>query len=338
LLIDKTIEDGGMHSAARVFIANSGSEANEAAIKFARKVGKTLDEAGEKIEVVSFHNSFHGRTMGALSATPNPKYQKPFGPMVPGFKYGNYNNIAALPELVTEKTCGVIIEPIQGEGGVNVASEEFLIALTKRCKEVGAVLIYDEIQCGMGRTGKLWAHSVLPKEAHPDILTTAKALGNGVPIGATIVNEYVSSKIVTGDHGTTFGGNPLACRIGHYCLTRLSDPAMHKDVLAKEKIFKSEFEKLRQRFPKQIKEVRGRGLILGLQLSEDPTPVITAARERGLMIITCGTNTLRFVPPLVITEEEIRSGVAILGEALDVVFKQRQEVEGTKGQEEMQDS
>jgi acetylornithine aminotransferase len=338
LLIDKTLESGGMHSAARVFIANSGSEANEAAIKFARKVGKTVDASGNKIDVVSFQGSFHGRTMGALSATPNPKYQKPFGPMVPGFRYGTYNDIAALPELVNERTCGVIIEPIQGEGGVNVASEEFLVALAKRCREVGAVLIYDEIQCGMGRTGELWAHSVLPKEAHPDILTTAKALGNGIPIGATIVNEYVSGKIVTGDHGTTFGGNPLACRIGHYCLTRLSDPALQREVLAKEQVFKKHFKQLQQKYPSQIKEVRGRGLILGLQLNEDPTPIITAARERGLMIITCGTNTLRFVPPLVISEEEIASGMRILEEAMAVVFQQGEEVEGTKGQQEMRDS
>ncbi|KIW06425.1 uncharacterized protein PV09_02873 [Verruconis gallopava] len=321
LLIEKTLESGGMHSASRVFIANSGSEANEAAIKFARKVGKTIDESGEKTEIVSFHNSFHGRTMGSLSATPNPKYQKPFGPMVPGFKYGHYNDVEAISTLVNEKTCGVIIEPIQGEGGVNVASEEFLIGLAKRCREVGAVLIYDEIQCGMGRTGHLWAHSTLPKEAHPDILTTAKALGNGIPIGATIVNDHVSSKIVTGDHGTTFGGNPLACRIGHYCLTRLSDPALHKEVLVKEQIFRKHFEALQQMYPSQIKEIRGRGLILGLQLSEDPTPIVNAARERGLMIITCGTNTLRFVPPLIITEQEIEQGMQILKQAMGAVFK-----------------
>jgi len=189
----------------------------------------------------------------------------------------------------------------------------------------------------MGRTGKLWAHSSLPKEAHPDILTTVKALGNGIPIGATIVNEYVSSKIVTGDHGTTFGGNPLACRVGHYCLTRLSDPNMHKDVLAKEQVFRKHFEHLRNKFPRQIREIRGKGLILGLQLSEDPTQIVTAARERGLMIITCGTNTLRFVPPLVITESEIASGMQILEQAMDVVFKQGEEVEGTQGQQEMQD-
>ncbi|KAJ9665610.1 acetylornithine aminotransferase [Coniosporium apollinis] len=338
LLIEATTSSGGMHTASRVFICNSGSEANEAALKFSRKVGKTLDPSGAKHEIVSFHNSFHGRTMGSLSATPNPKYQKPFAPMLPGFRYGEYNNIAAIDELVTEKTCGVIIEPIQGEGGVNVATPDFLLALRRRCNEVGAVLIYDEIQCGLSRTGQLWAHAALPKEAHPDILTTAKALGNGFPIGATIVNEAVASRIVTGDHGTTFGGNPLACRVAHYVLSRLTEPELQRGVLAKEKVFRKGFERLRRRFPEVVTEVRGRGLILGLQLSRDPTPVVTAARERGLLVITCGTNTLRFVPPLVISEEEIEQGMRILEEAMEVVFKTNERVPGTKGQEEMQDS
>jgi acetylornithine aminotransferase len=324
-----------MHNASKVFICNSGSEANESAIKFARKVGKVLDESGAKHEVVSFKNSFHGRTMGSLSATPNPKYQKPFAPMLPGFKYGTYNDIAGLNDLVTDKTCGVIIEPIQGEGGVNVASEEFLTALARRCREVGAVLIYDEIQCGLSRTGQLWAHATLPKEAHPDIITTAKALGNGFPIGATIVNEAVASKIVTGDHGTTFGGNPLGSRIAHNIVTRLSDTKLQNAVLIKEKLFREHFARIQKRFPDVIQEVRGRGLILGLQLNADPTPVITAARERGLLVITCGTNTLRFVPPLVISEAEIAEGMGILEEAMAVVFKSSEVVEGTKGQQEM---
>jgi acetylornithine aminotransferase len=324
-----------MHNASKVFICNSGSEANESAIKFARKAGKVVDESGAKHEIVSFKNSFHGRTMGSLSATPNPKYQKPFAPMLPGFKYGTYNDITALNDLVTDKTCGVIIEPIQGEGGVNVASEEFLIALAQRCRDVGAVLIYDEIQCGLGRTGQLWAHAALPKEAHPDIITTAKALGNGFPIGATIVNEAVASKIVTGDHGTTFGGNPLGCRIAHNIVTRLSDAKLQNAVLIKEKLFREHFSRIRKRFPDVVQEVRGRGLILGLQLNADPTPVITAARERGLLVITCGTNTLRFVPPLVISEAEIAEGMGILEEAMAVVFKSSEAVEGTKGQQEM---
>lgn len=311
-----------MQTASKVFICNSGSEANEAAIKFARKVGKTRDPSGEQHEIVSFQNSFHGRTMGSLSATPNSKYQKPFSPMVPGFRYGTYNYTAGIKDLVTEKTCGVIIEPIQGEGGINVATSSFLQALRNRCNEVNAVLIYDEIQCGLSRTGNLWAHQTLPASAHPDILTTAKALGNGFPIGATVVSEDVADAIVTGDHGTTFGGNPLACRLAHYIFSRLSEPSLQQGVLQKERVFRHGFQALELRFPGLISQVRGRGLILGLQLTRDPAPIVTAARERGLLVITCGTNTLRFVPPLVISDEQIREGLAILEEAMAAVVNE----------------
>ncbi|KAK3344195.1 pyridoxal phosphate-dependent transferase [Lasiosphaeria hispida] len=317
LLVEKTLESGGMHDAAAVFICNSGSEANEAGIKFARKVGKVLDPSGAKHEIVSFRNAFHGRTMGSLSATPNPKYQAPFAPMVPGFRVGTYNDIEAIPALVTGNTCSVIVEPIQGEGGVQVATDEFLLALAKRCREVGALLHYDEIQCGMSRTGEgLWAHSRLPAAAHPDILTTAKALGNGFPIGATIVNQKVAEKIKVGDHGTTFGGNPLACRLAHYIVSRLADEGLQKEVAAKGEVFRKGFEGLRERYPKLVQEVRGRGLILGVQLTEDPSSIVTAARERGLLVITAGTNTLRFVPSLTVTDGEIAEGLAILEEAI----------------------
>jgi acetylornithine aminotransferase len=351
-LIQLTHATGGMSTATRTFICNSGSEANEAAIKFARKVGKSLSpnpkhdadfapmvpgfKSADKTEFVSFHNSFHGRTMGSLSATPNPKYQAPFSPMVPGFKYGKFNDVDAIKDLVTEKTCGVVVEPIQGEGGVNVATPEFLFALRKRCTEVGAVLIYDEIQCGLGRTGTFWAHAGYPKECHPDIVTTAKALGNGFPIGATIVNDFVCDKIATGDHGTTFGGNPLGSRVASYILTRLSSPEILGSIPDKEQMFRKHFSNLRSKFPEQIKEVRGKGLILGLQLTTDPTPIVTAARERGLLIITCGTNTLRFVPPLVITEQEIAEGMQILGEAMESVWGKGESMKGTEGQGEMQ--
>ena len=335
-MIHKTKAQGGMKDASRAFICNSGSEANEAALKFCRKVGKTRDPSGAKIEIVSFNGSFHGRTMGSLSATPNPKYQKPFAPMIPGFLYSDYNDDTGLDTLITEKTCGVIIEPIQGEGGVNVATPHFLQRLRDRCDAVGAVLVYDEIQCGLSRTGQLWAHQILPSSAHPDILTTAKALGNGYPIGATIVSEKISDCIVTGDHGTTFGGNPLACRLAHYIFSRLSEPELQQSVLEKEQIFRKGFEELRGRFPDAIGEARGRGLILGLQLNQDPTPIVTAARERGLLVITCGTNTLRFVPPLIISEEEIRDGLRILQEAMQVVLDPNMKSPpGTKGQQEM---
>lgn len=320
LLVEKTLASGGMHDASSVFICNSGSEANEAGIKFARKVGKVLDPSGNKHEIVSFQNAFHGRTMGALSATPNPKYQAPFAPMVPGFRVGTYNDIAGINDLVTEKTCSVIVEPIQGEGGVQVGSDKFLVALAKRCREVGALLHYDEIQCGLSRTGSLWAHGRLPKEAHPDILTTAKALGNGFPIGATIVNAHVAEKIKVGDHGTTFGGNPLACRLAHYIVNRLADEKLQEEVVAKGAVFVRGFGQLRSKYPELITEIRGRGLILGVQLAQDPGPIIKAARERGLLVITAGTNTLRFVPALTVTEEEIVQGLQILDEAIGAVL------------------
>ncbi|KAF2464945.1 acetylornithine aminotransferase mitochondrial precursor [Lindgomyces ingoldianus] len=334
-IIQLTHATGGMSTAARTFICNSGSEANEAAIKFARKVGKSVSPEKPKFEIVSFHNSFHGRTMGSLSATPNPKYQAPFAPMVPGFRYGTYNDIDAVKDLVTEETCGVIVEPIQGEGGVNVATPEFLLALRKRCSEVNAVLIFDEIQCGLGRTGTFWAHAGYSKECHPDILTTAKALGNGFPIGATIVNNFVCKHIKIGDHGTTFGGNPLGSRIASYILSRLSSPEILDAIPRKEQAFRQHFATLQYRFPDQIAEVRGKGLILGLQLNSDPTPIITAARERGLLVITCGTNTLRFVPPLVVTEAEIEEGMGILSEAMESVWSKDEKIDGTKGQEEI---
>lgn len=317
LLIEQTLASGGMHDAAAAFICNSGSEANEAAIKFARKAAKaTTPSNTNKHEIVSFRNAFHGRTMGSLSATPNPKYQSPFTPLIPGCRVGDLNDTAALPTLITPQTCAVLVEPIQGEGGVQVASDAFLTALARRCREVDAVLVHDEIQCGLSRTGRFWAHAHLPKEAHPDIVTTAKALGNGFPIGATLVNARVAGRIKVGDHGTTFGGNPLACRVAVRIVERLADGGLQAGVVRKGAVFRDGFERLRARFPGLVQEVRGRGLILGLQLSEDPAGIVRAARERGLLVITAGTNTLRFVPSLVMSEEEIREGLGILEEAI----------------------
>jgi acetylornithine aminotransferase len=319
-LVSTTRETGGMHDASRAFVCNSGTEANEAAIKFARKVGKELDPSGQKIELVSFRGAFHGRTLGALSVTPTEKYQRPFGPLIPGCRVGDLNiDKAAIEKLVTPRTAGVLVEPIQGEGGVHVATPEFLTALAKRSREVGAVLIYDEIQCGLGRTGQFWAHTVLSKEAHPDIITTAKALGNGYPVAATITNEFVSGKVVVGDHGTTFGGNPLGARIAHHIVGRLSDPQLLQAVVVKEKMFRRRFDQMQKRWPGVVNEIRGRGLILGVQLDRDPAPVVQAARERGLLVITAGTNTLRFVPSLIVEEGQIESGCDILEEAIESV-------------------
>lgn len=317
-LVTKTVESGAMFNASRAFIANSGSEANEAAIKFARKWGHTKDSTGKKIELVSFKNSFHGRTYGSLSVTANSKYQDPFRPMVPGVKIGDLNDISALESLVTEHTCGVIVEPIQGEGGVNAASKEFMIALRKRCNEVDALLIYDEIQCGLGRTGDLWAHAAFSKEAHPDILTMAKALGNGFPISATVTTEAVEQVLKVGDHGTTYGGNVLASRVGHYVFSEISEPQFLSEVRRKSNILRTLLENLQQSYPNVISEIRGRGLILGLQLTTDPTPFIKTAAEYGLLIITCGTNTIRFVPALNIPDSAIYEGIDILSKVFTV--------------------
>ena len=337
LLIQETQKQSPGSELSQVFVSNSGSEANEAAIKFARKVTYAKDPSTTQRDIVSFHESFHGRTYGSLSATPNKKYQPPFGPMLPGFRYGTYNDVAGVKDLVTENTAGVIVEPIQGEGVVNVATPEFLQALRKRCDEVGAVLIFDEIQCGLSRTGDLWAHTA--SGVHPDILTTAKALGNGIPIGATLVSgKTVAPFIKTGDHGTTFGGNPLACRVAHHVFERLAKSKLQEEVRAKSKLFFNASETLNQKFPGVIKEVRGRGLIIGYQLSDEAksksTEIITAARERGLLVITAGDGVIRIVPPLVISEDEITRGLAILEQAMEVVFNKSDDVTPTKGQQE----
>ncbi|OAL72361.1 acetylornithine aminotransferase [Trichophyton violaceum] len=334
-LVSTTLTSGAMRTATQAFICNSGTEANEAALKFARKVGHSLDTTGAKHEIVSFQGSFHGRTFGALSATPNPKYQAPFAPMVPGFKYGKYNDIEQLPTLITDKTCGVIVEPIQGEGGVNVASAEFLTALRARCDQVGAVLIFDEIQCGLSRTGSLWAHahpSLRPKNgskpAHPDILTTAKALGNGFPIGATIISsDTVGKYIKVGDHGTTFGGSPLACAVGNHVLTRLANKDLQDSVNSRSQTLIKGLKRLQERYPDAVSEIRGRGLILGLQLTapyvSKVSDILGSARDKGLLIISAGDGCIRFVPPLVINDAEIEVGLGILDEAMgEVVNKE----------------
>ncbi|KKY23476.1 putative acetylornithine aminotransferase [Phaeomoniella chlamydospora] len=338
LLINETKKADPNSNLSQVFICNSGSEANEAALKFARKVSYSKDPNSGKTDIVSFHNSFHGRTFGSLSATPNKKYQAPFGPMVPGFRYGTYNDISAIADLITDKTCGVIIEPIQGEGGINIATTEFLQALRKRCDEVDAILIFDEIQCGLSRTGSFWGY--IPSGVQPDIITTAKALGNGFPIGATLVSESaVTQHIKTGDHGTTFGGNPLACRLAHYIVSRLASPDLQLGVQSKLTPFKSAFDSWTRKYPGVFSEFRGRGLIIGFQFAEKyhdkAAELVTAARERGLLVITAGTGCLRIVPPLTITEEEIGEGLEILEEAMDAVFKKADNIGATRGQQEI---
>lgn len=321
-----------MRDAAQTFVCNSGTEANEAALKFARKVARTLDPSGTKHELVSFAHSFHGRTLGALSATPNAKYQEPFAPLLPGCRAGAFNDIAGLETLITDRTAGVIIEPVQGEGGVYVAQPEFLAALRARCDAVGAVLIFDEIQSGLGRTGSLWAHAhpALSPTVHPDILTTAKALGNGVPIGAVLVSERVGIAVHAGDHGTTFGGNLLACAVGTHVLQRLTSPdgagtnpptSISSNVAARSQQLLDGLRALQGAHPGVIADVRGLGLLVGAQLKEPYAgrvgELVQTSRDRGVLVLTAGSGCVRFAPALTVSEETLGEGLKKFGEALN---------------------
>ncbi|KAF8313073.1 acetylornithine and succinylornithine aminotransferase [Clavulina sp. PMI_390] len=331
LLVQLTQRDGGLGFApnsspsaekgAKVFFSNTGAEANEGALKFARKVAKDRwlaqnpsangdASACEKTGIVCFENGFHGRTMGALSVTTNPKYQAPFAPLIPGVRVGKLNDASkqAMRSLIDETTCTVIVEPIQGEGGVRASEVEFLRGLRKRCNEVGAVLIYDEIQCGLFRTGSMWAHSSLPLDCHPDIVTMAKPLANGFPISAILVTDEIANAISIGSHGTTFGGSPLATRLGHHVLSRISDPAFLSSLSSVSAHLRSRLAQLPLFFPDLIHpELRGRGLISGIAFKNPSHPgqIMQMARERGVLLLTAGSDAVRLVPSLNVSQEEV---------------------------------
>lgn len=316
-LVARTIESDGMQDAQRVFLCNSGTEANEAALKFARKYAKGINE--QKTEIIAFENGFHGRTMGALSVTANPKYQAPFAPLIPGVHIADPSSIESVKKVISkEKTAAVIIEPVQGEGGVNVVQPEFLIELKQLCEQNNVVLIYDEIQCGLGRTSLLWAHCELPSTAHPDIVTMAKALGNGFPIGAVMTNEKIEKALSVGDHGTTYGGNPLGSAVGLHVVETVSDKNFLKEVSEKSALFQKGLSEIVEKFPDHVEGVKGKGLLLGLQLTSklDSGLVVEKAREYGLLVITAGGNVIRIVPALNIPLQTIEEGLKMLSTAL----------------------
>jgi len=312
-----------------VFFANSGTEANEGALKIARRLARArTDDSTSKTFFVCFENAFHGRTMGALSVTPNSKYQAPFRPLVGDVRVGKVNELEGLNELIDENTCGVIVEPIQGEGGVNVVEMGWLSAVRKRCDEVKATLIFDEVQCGLYRTGSLWAHSRLPVDCHPDIVTMAKPLAGGYPIGAVMVRDEVAKPMGPGAHGTTFGGSPLACALGHYVLSRVSDPAFVAYIDDISSYLETRLHCLPGWFPKTIQpEIRGRGLMRGLgfwnngKVMKDrvaPGKVMELARERGLLVLTAGSDAVRLVPSLNVGRAEVDFAVDVLESCLSV--------------------
>ncbi|SAM85370.1 related to acetylornithine aminotransferase precursor [Ustilago bromivora] len=315
----------------KVFLANSGTEANEAALKFARKAAKSYPTKGsdKKTGLVSFKNAFHGRTMGALAMTPNPKYQAPFAPLIGDVKVGTYNDVAGVENLIDETTAGVIVEPVQGEGGIFPASLEFLQALRKRCDEAGAMLIFDEIQCGLFRAGTLWCHSEYPTNAHPDMVTIAKPLANGFPIGAVLMRDSVANLIAVGDHGTTFGGGPLTSRIAHHVLGRLASNELGESMMESSQALFSRLKNLVAMFPDLLlndpeagkPSPRGKGLIVGVS-TKDPAhagKVVALARQRGLLILTAGSDTIRILPSLTVTREQVDKAVDIIESCLLVV-------------------
>lgn len=300
----------------KVFFCNSGAEANEAAIKLARKYAK-LRWGPERYEIITMYNSFHGRTLATITATGQESLQRGFEPLLPGFRYCPFDDLGAVEEAITERTCAVMVEPIQGEGGVRVPSEGYLRGLKEICRQKEVLLIYDEVQTGMGRTGKLFAHQ--HEEAPPDIMTIAKALGGGVPIGAMVTTDEVAQAFSAGDHASTFGGNPLAARAASVALDVLLQERVLENCERVGRYLLKGLEDLAYRFP-QIKEVRGRGLMIGVELEGlSAKEVAKGCLQKGILINAIGENVLRLLPPLIITEAEVDRLLEVMQEVLQEV-------------------
>ncbi|HEX8949014.1 MAG TPA: acetylornithine transaminase [Dissulfurispiraceae bacterium] len=302
------------HSFAdKAFFCNSGAEANEAAIKLARKYAKEhFDES--RYEIITALNSFHGRTLATVTATGQEKFQKGFEPLMPGFKYVPFNDIGALESAITQNTCAIMLEPIQGEGGVKIPSDDYLSKVRELCDSHGLLLILDEVQTGIGRTGKLFAYEHYG--VTPDIMTLAKGLGGGVPIGAMLATEKVASAFAPGNHASTFGGNPLVCTAAVATLeTILEDGFVLDHCNRMGKYFIERLEQLKGYY-EQIIAVRGKGLLIAMELTRDGMPIVKACLERGILINCTGGNILRFMPPLTVEEKDIDHLAETLDELL----------------------
>lgn len=299
----------------RVFFTNSGTEAVEGAIKLAKKYAYLKDGSTDH-EIIAMEHSFHGRSMGALAVTGNKHYQEAFGPMIPGIRFAQFNNLDSVKELVNDKTCAIIFETIQGEGGVYPAKKEFIEGVRKLCDEKGILLILDEIQCGMGRSGSMFAFQQYGVK--PDIVTSAKALGCGVPIGAFMATEQVAKALVPGDHGTTYGGNPLACAAAVEVFRLFDKLNVTDNVKNVGKYLETQLKSLVEKYD-VVKAQRGIGLIQGIELTVNPKDVIAKCLDNGLILFSAGTNVIRFVPPLVITRDDVDQMMVRLKKALDEV-------------------
>ena len=299
----------------RIFLANSGAEANEGAIKLARKYAKKISL--DKVNIITAENSFHGRTLATLTATAQPKYQKGYEPLPQGFSHVPYNNIAALAQAMNSQTAAVMLEPIQGEGGIQVPDPSYLEQVRALCDKHQALLILDEIQTGMGRTGKMFAfqHSTIT----PDIVTLAKGLGGGVPIGAVLASEKVAGAFAPGDHGSTFGGNPLASAAGNAVLAIIEQEQLLANAEAVGAYMIDQLNTLKAKYPALIKAVRGCGLMIGMQLYAPGSNLVTAAMQQGALINCTAGDVLRFVPPLIITRSHVDEMINILDKMLSAM-------------------
>ena len=296
----------------KVFFGNSGAEANEGAIKLARKYATDIDP--EKIQIISALHSFHGRTIATLTATGQDHYHHGFGPLPEGFDYVPFNDIEALEAKMSDKTCAVMLEAIQGEGGVHVPDKDYLPKVRALCDQYNAVLIFDEVQCGMGRTGTFFGCQQFGVK--PDIITLAKGLAGGVPIGAFLATDKVASAFHPGDHGSTFGGNPLACAAACVVLDALTKDNLMKNAVEVGAYLKEKFNAYKEKYPTLIKDVRGRGLILGMELSRPGREIANECLDYGAIINCTAGNVLRFVPPLNITKAHVDELIAILDKVL----------------------
>ncbi len=303
----------GNSFADKVFFTNSGTEANEGAIKFARKFAR-VNGGENKTEIVCFDHAFHGRTMGSLALTPKEIYQAPFRPLMPGAVVAPFNDVQALSSAIGPQTCAVFVEPVQGEGGVHAASPEFLTALRERCDEVDALLVADEVQCGLGRTGDLWAHTA--GGVTPDIMTLAKPLAGGLPIGALLATDRVASVMGPGEHGSTFAGGPLICAVASYVFDRIKEPAFLQHARETGQYLRERLEEVNS---PHVKEVRGRGLMLGVELDIEAAGVIARGYEHGVIMVNAGTNVLRLVPPLIAEKQHVDTFVERLSAVLAAV-------------------
>ncbi len=302
----------------RVFFSNSGGEANETAIKLARKYAKTIHQIENPI-IITAHNSFHGRTLATLTATGQGKYQKDFTPLVPGFYYVPYNNIAALDQAINDlnqdEPCiaAIMLEPLQGEGGVHPGDLSYFQYVRQRCDDLGILLVLDEIQTGIGRSGTFWGYQHLGVE--PDILTVAKGLGGGIPIGATLCKEFCNV-FGPGDHGSTFGGNPLACAVALTVGQTLLADNLLSNVQQRGEQLRNGLKQIGDRYPQYIQDLRGWGLLNGLILKPNstltPTDIVQATLNKGLLLITTNLHAIRFVPPLIVTAEEVSQALLVI--------------------------